>query len=831
MTAIQQRSLAGGELSSKLYARTDTVKYQTGARTVRNNIVLKEGGISNRAGLEFITPAKDPDDESVLIPFIFNDEQAYVLEFGDFYMRVVRNGVQLTVTGAAWSNVTAYVIGDVVSRLGVNYYCILAHTNQQPPNATYWYAMPANNIYEIPTPYAVAYLELLKYNQSLDVVTLTEQTYPIAELRRTGHTSWTITSVVFTPGQVAPTSPSNTGGGAGTAADWVITAVNSESFEESLQSTATTSAAAPTSGSPITVSWTAAAGAGEYNVYKKINGVYGFIGVAVGTSFIDNGIIADATDTPPTERNPFGSSGNYPATSTYVQQRRTFANTLNNQEKIWMSRSGKFNNFTYSSPQQDDDAITFSVPGRQYNEVRHIIDLEEMLIFTRGSIQVAKGDTSGTITPTEVNPRGKAYRGASIVTPVIVGTSIVYVQARGNVVRDLFGDLTVGYKETDLTIFSSHLFKGYTIVDMAYQENPNSIIWVIRQRNSTGERSLIGLTYVKEHEVWAWHRHDTDGEPRRLCVVPEGAEDKLYLIIKRTINGATKRYIERMYSREIEDGEVIDSVFLDSALTYDGRNTNPALTMTLSGGVTWSSDEELTLTASSSFFVIGDVGNEIHLTGPDGTLIRCVILDYTDVDTVIVKPQKNVPVSMRNVAMATWGKAVDQVSGLSHLEAKDVGIFADRFVVASPNNASHTIRTVSSAAVTLDRCYVVIHVGLPYISDLETLDIDTVNGETMIDKKKIIGKVVTYLEESRGLWYGSAPPTDDEDDPLENLLELKLRDMEGYDDAVDLLTGPADINIMSDWNSNGRVFIRQVDPLPATILSVTPVGMLPIRTG
>ena len=825
MSGIIQRSLSGGELAPALYSRADTAKYSTGLRTVRNFVIKKEGGADNRAGFKYVVSTKDSTKQAVLIPFIFNDDQTYVLEFGNQYIRFVRNGAQIAVSGlTAWSPVTAYVVGDLASRAGVNYYCILAHTNQQPPNATYWYAL-TGDIYEIPTPYLESDLETLKYNQSLDVVTLTHKSYAIRELRRTGHTAWTLVTVAMAPAQAAPTSPTNSGA-AGTTTQWVITAVNSETFEESLQSSSTGSSATPSSGSPITVYWAAASGAGEYNVYKLTNGVYGFIGVAVGLSFIDNGIEADATDTPPTARDPFVGADNYPAISAYIQQRLTFANTTNYPEKIWMGRSANFKNFTYSSPQQDDDAVTFSVPGRQYNEVRHIVDLEKMIVFTRGSIWTAEGDSAGIIRPGQVNPITRAYRGASIVTPVIVGTSIVYVQARGNVIRDLIGDAVEGFKDSDLTIFASHLFRGFTVIDMAYQENPNSVIWVILEDNVTDERSLIAMTYVKEHQVWAWHRHDTDGEFERLCVVPEGAEDALYAIIKRPINGTDLRYIERQYTREIAD--IIDSVFLDSAATYDGRNTG-STTMTLTGGVTWAYDEELTLTASASQFVVGDVGNQIFLYDTTGDLIRFTITGYTSATEVTGTPHKTVPASLQGVATAEWTDAVDSLSGLDHLEGKDVAVFADRFVVASPNNSAYTTVTVTGGAITLEKPYGVIHVGLPYISDLQTLDLENVNGETMIDKRKLIGKVVCMVENTRGLFVGQQPPDDDDVDPLQNLYEAKLRDAEGYDSAVDLMTGPVDVLIDASWNLGGRVFIRQVDPIPASILSITPVGMVPIK--
>lgn len=819
MTAIAQRSFTGGELAPALYGRVDTVKYATGLRICRNFIVKRSGGVSNRPGTEYICEVKDSTKRVKLIPFIFNDAQTYELEFGNLYMRVIRNGAQVTVSGVtAWSNVTAYVVGDLVSRLGVNYYCILAHTNQQPPNATYWYPL-TGSIYEIPTPYLEADLQDIHYIQSGDVVTLLHRTYPTKELARTGHTAWTLSTIPFVPAQAAPTSVTNSGA-AGSTTEWVVTAIASETFEESLASSSTGSSATPSSGSPITISWAATSGAQEYNVYKKSNGIYGFIGVAGGTSFIDNGISADTTDTPPTARNPFTGTDNYPATGTYIQQRLVLANTNNDPEKIWLGRSANFKNFTVSSPTQDDDAITFTVAGRQVNEVQNLVDVGKLLIFTTGGEWSAEGDSAGIITPAEINPRQNSYFGSNNIQPVLIGSTVLYVQNRGSIIRDITSDLVEGYKSSDLTIFSTHLFDGYSIENWAFQQIPNSVVLAVRD-----DGDLNALTYVREHQVFAWHRHDTDGIFENVSVVPEGMEDVPYYVVKRTINGTVKRYIERQYSRFISD--IVDAVFLDCALTYDGRNTG-STTMTLSGSG-WTHNDTLTLTASASFFVSGDIGNEIHLTGSDGTLIRFEITGYTSGTVVTGRPNKNVPVAMQATAMLTWGKAVDTLSNLSHLEGKDVGVFADGFVVASPNNSSYNTITVASAQITLERPYVVIHVGLPYLSDVETLDIDTINGETLSDKKKLINKVTVLLEESRGGFFGSQPPEDDDDDPLQGLYELKLRDAEDYDDPVELVTNNVDINIESGWNSNGRVFIRQVDPLPMTILGIVPTGLIPIR--
>jgi len=184
---------------------------------------------------------------------------------------------------------------------------------------------------------------------------------------------------------------------------------------------------------------------------------------------------------------------------------------------------------------------------------------------------------------------------------------------------------------------------------------------------------------------------------------------------------------------------------------------------------------------------------------------------------------------MRGVAIEDWSLAVSSVSGLWHLEGKDVSIFGDGFVVASPNNAAYDIVTVTNGSVSLGKHYGVVHVGLPFTSDLETLNIDTSQGETLADKNKLITEVTMFVQDTRGIWAGSRPPSDDDVDPLENLREVKVRNSEGYDDPVALRTGIMEVQINGGWNDNGRTFIRNVDPVPASILTIVPMGYLPFK--
>ena len=842
MSSVRQLSFAGGEISPALYGRVDLVKYATGVRTLRNFLVARHGGASNRPGTAFIGEVKDSTKVGRLVQWIFNADQTYVLVFGDQTLRFIRNGAYIQVSGvAAWNNGVNYVIGDLVVEGGINYYCILGHINQQPPNATYWHPL-TGAIYEIPTPYLAADLDDLGFVQSADVLTLTHQSYAPRELARTGHTAWTLTEITFAPSIAAPAGPA-VAGGTGAGKDWiyVITAVKDETFEESLPSASATrvNVGDPTAAAPNVVSWTAVAGAVEYNIYRQKavptattpDGIFGYLGTSSNTTFNDNNSVdPDFADTPPAARNPFSGAGNFPAVSGYFQQRQLYANTTNEPETVQASRSANFKNFTVSQPLQDDDALTFPIRGRYVNAVRHILDLGKLIILTSDGEWLIEGGADGILAPGEINPKQQSYYGSSTLPPIIVGGDALFVQARGSIVRDLAFELeSDSYRGNDLTIFSSHLVDAYTLVDWAYQQNRNSVVWIVRS-----DGVLLGLTYIKTHQIFAWHRHDTDGDIENVCVVPEGTEDRLYLLVKRTINGVTKRYIERMHTRLVSD--IIDAVFLDSSLTYDGRNTDVTKTMTLTGGVDWDQDETLTLTCSAAQFDNpGDVGNEIHLyiKDSDGAItdvVRCQITAVTSPTVASVKPHKTVPTTLRVTATDDWADAVDTVSGLSHLEAKQVSVFADGFVVASPNNAAYTVLTVAAGAITLERPYATIHVGLPYLSDLETLNIDTAQGETISDKAQLVTKATVFVESSRGLWVGGAPPEDDDDDPLEGLRELKIRNTEGYDKPIDLATETVEVKFDNTWNSHGRVFMRQVDPLPLSILTVVPAGFIPIRS-
>lgn len=794
MASVPQKSFAGGYLGPALQGRTDQQKYAVGLKRVENCTIQRFGGVQNRAGTNFITQTKS-DGYVSLKKFVFNTDQSFVLECGALYIRFYQLEQQVTLasTPAAYNGATAYIVGDLVNYGGFNYYAIAASTGAQPDiSPLSWYPL-TGTIYEIPTPYTADEVDDVQISQSADVVNFTHPNHPPYELKRFGTTLWTFTVKAFGPVILAPTGLTSSSPGAGFS--YVVTTVALNTLEESLPSAAVV-ATTQTS----TLTWVAAASALEYNIYKSLNGVYGFIGTAAGLTFTDATITPDTTDSPPSNNTPFAAPGDYPATSNYFQQRLFFARTDNDPEKVWASRAGQFNNYTTRSPLQDDDAISFTVVGRQVNEIRSLLDLGRLFIMSAGTEYQAEGDGSGTITPTTINLRQQGTRGTSKLPPVTIENSAIFVQARGSLVRDLrFNFDTDGYTGRDLTVFAPDLFTGYTITSFDYQENPDSILWFARD-----DGKMLGLTYMREQEVWAWHVHETDGIIESVCVIPEDGTDYLYLSAARTVNGTTKRCIERMVSRNFTS-IITDAIFMDSTQTYNGTNTG-STSLTLTGGVTWTYTEALTLTASVAQFTAGDVGNAYVLRlGTDS--VRVIITAYTDTQNVSVVPDETVAEALRSVATTDWTAQVDTLSGLDHLNGKTVAILGDGGVVAPV--------VVVAGSITLARPYGVIHVGLPYTSTIECLDLETIQGPTFSNRKIDVKQITLQVLDTLGLKFGP-----DED----HLVEWKGLINPIPNTAPAPYSGRVEQNIKGRWTEGGSVVIQQTDPLPMNILTI-------IRTG
>lgn len=356
-----QPSFAAGEVAPSLYARVDLDKYHQGAKLLRNFFIWPQGGASNRAGTMFVGRAKNSLNDVQLIPFQFNLLQAYVLEFGHQYMRVIMNGgyvLEPVFTISAITNANPGVIttsaphgynnGDQVyiddtqtaldSTPGRQYLVqnatsttfTLTDLDGNAINTTSYgaYSNGAGTvarIYTLVTPYQGSDVAGIKWTQSNDVLTLCHQGYPPMDLSRTEHWAWTLTQISFAPKISAPTGLSvnhNAGTNSPTGQEfwygYVVTAVSLSPPEQSFASAPVSVQAClldSDTGSENVISWTKQTAADLYYVYKanpqtgaiQSGAMYGYIGQTKSTKFTDTQIAPDFSQAPPTGLDPFNA--------------------------------------------------------------------------------------------------------------------------------------------------------------------------------------------------------------------------------------------------------------------------------------------------------------------------------------------------------------------------------------------------------------------------------------------------------------------------------------------------------------------------------------------
>ena len=817
-TRTFKQAFSGGEISPEMFGRIADQKFQQGAALVRNFIIKPQGPAQNRSGFAYVNEVKDSSKKTRLLSFTFSTVQTMIIEFGENYFRFHTQGQTLLYSnGTAWSNATAYTVGDIALQGGVNYYCTVAHTNQAPPNASYWYALPTNYIYEVPHSYLEAELFDVHYVQSADVMTIVHPNHPPAELRRLGATKWELKTINFGSPLPPPTGvtvatyiPSSTSTNSDTYEDhnYVITAIGSNLVEESNQSAIGLKAdgSTPTNnifvtGAKNTITWNAVTGATRYRVYKEQGGLFGFIGETDTTTLVDNNILTDFSITPPIHENDFVGTGNYPGAVSYFEQRRVFAGTNNAPQDIWMTKSGTESNMSFGLPIRDDDRIEFRVAAREANTIRHIVHLTKFIMLTGSAEWRVTSVNSDAITPSSISVKPQSYVGANNAQPVIVNNSLVYGAARGGHVRELgYNWQANGFITGDLSLRAPHLFDNLTILDMALAKAPIPVVWMV---SSNGK--LLGLTYVPAQQLGAWHQHDTDGTFESVACVSEADDDVTYCVIKRTINGATKRYIERMGTRLFKTQR--DNFFVDAGATYDGTNTDTNKTVTISGGTTYVKGQSVTITTNYNLFnappSTDDKDDAIVLVDGD-TFYRLTILSTTSQTVATAKLDKDLPVTLRNTPITTFEVARNVISGINFLEGKKISILAD--------GAVHPQKTVTSGSITLDRAASVVHLGLPYESDLETLPIALQIEAFGQGRVKNLNHVWLRVLESSGIFAGPS---------VDKLIEAKQRTTEPYGTPPNLKTEDIKIMVTPTWQDNGQIFVRQTDPLPLTIVGLT----------
>lgn len=253
----------------------------------------------------------------------------------------------------------------------------------------------------------------------------------------------------------------------------------------------------------------------------------------------------------------------WPACSAFYQNRLALAGSPAQPETVHLSRTDDYTNFLAGT--EDDAAISLPLVSRQSNTINAMVARKQLVAFTASGEFIIDAN-GGVMTPTTPTASEQESNGIGQVDPLAVaGNRVVFVAPQGNVVLDIGYNLADdSYSAKQLSIMAPHLFRNHSILDAAYQKAPESICWFVRD-----DGVLLGLTYLRDQEVWAWHRHDTDGDFLSVSCIRGETRNEVWAAVRRTIGGVDDVYIERL-AASVPTQDPADQNYLDSSLAYSG---------------------------------------------------------------------------------------------------------------------------------------------------------------------------------------------------------------------------------------------------------------------
>lgn len=929
MPRILQPSFSKGEIAPELEGRTDLASYFSAVRKAQNCFVHQYGGLSNRQGLRFVAPVGDKSARVRVIPFVFGSTDTHLLEFGDGYFRPLRQNANITespiaisgatqanpvviTTGAAHGLATGdeIIITDVVGmtelntkRFTVTFLTGTTFSLQDKYTganvdgtgyAAYSSGGNVNPIYQIDSPYGAADLQDMQFEQSFDVLYITASGHPRRRLERLGLTNWQFVDLDTQPATAAPTSFALTvNSGTGTVARYAVTAVNTDTEEESspalgvstdtitaisqtnpvrvtvtsgvsgletghevelsgivgmtelngiratvskvsatqfdLQGIDGTSFNAYVSGGSMTAAFEYAASSGatadntldwvgspnalRYIIYKELNGVFGFLAETQDTTFTDDGSIdPDTSDSLPIPRNPFLGEANFPSVIGSHQQRSILANTQNNSALIEFSQIGAFDNFNRSIPSKDNDAFSITIDSRGENaEIRHLVSIRNLVVFTNSSIKtVTSNDLAFTLK--NINIKGEDRFGSSKLRPLVVRKRILFQEENGERVHAAsFSFSADGLQTEDLTILSPHLFQNRKITEWAEVSWPEPIIHMVMD-----DGTALALTYNPEEQaqITGWAPWDTVGTFESVASVRANPTDKaksVYFVVNRTVNGVAQKFIEVLDDRSFTTSE--DCFFVDSGLSYDPAQAieavsiaNPAvITVT---GHNYSNDDIIDIDNCSFQTTQDKFGNVITNDNLSGRRFK---VKNSTANTFQLEPIDQPGVLVDSSAFPAYlggGQvrfAAQTLFGFEHLAGSTLVGLLDGNVVKD-------LVVNSDGTITLPERSSRAHIGVPYISEIQTLPFEQPSNGSISGLKKTPREVVIRVLRSRGMFIKETSSA--------KFAEWYQREFEKWGEPTKLFTGEFQINPVTTTRRNASLTIRQLDPLPLTILQI-----------
>ena len=735
-----QTNFTAGELTPKLAGQVDFKKYANGVETLENMTVFPQGGASRRYGTRYVGPVKDHTKTTRLIPFEFNTEQAYMLEFGDQYIRFYKdNGIitegnktisavtkanpaVVTATGHGYTNGDEVIITAIVGMTELNGKRFkvankttntfelqsLAGVNINSTNfTTYGSAGVSNKIYEIATTITEAMLYQIQYTQSADIMYIVHETISPQKLTRTGHSSWSIGNETFTNGP-----------------------------------------------------------------------------------FLDDGSTAAWS----------GSKG-YPRTVSFYEQRLVFGGSTAYPQTIWASQSSIYTDFDTGSAGAAD-AFIYTIAANKVNAIRWLAPARDLVVGTTGG-EFRVGKPAGEpLKPDNVNITQQTTYGGYTTEAIQIGNAILFVQKQRKKIREFsyqFKDDE--YAAPDMCILAEHI-TGTGITDIAYAQEPESIYWAVRD-----DGVLLGMTYKREEDVIAWHRHILGG------------------YISHSVNTSTS--LQTSTADSLNNGNVTISshgYVTGDAVVYDS-NGNTDIAGLVNGNTYYVFVKDAnTIEFARTYKQAIDrtinqigAGSGIHIFKNHAKVqsIATIPTDSTTQIWTIIKRTVNGSVVQYIEYLdptlntdSTLNGLINGVSGtltnLDHLEGESVQILVGDAVYPNQTivDGSLTITLPSTSG------YQNVEIGLGYISKIVTLKIEKpTEAGTSQNRPKRFNEIAVRLDKSVGVTInGDQIPFRTSSSPMgQNIEEF---------------TGDKRVT-NAGWDRNGQITIEQTQPLPMTVLGIT----------
>lgn len=771
-----QTNFAGGEISPKLQGRVDLQKYAASCKLIQNYICFPHGGVTKRSGTRHVAECKNSTSTKRLIPFVFSTTQAYMLEFGDDYIRFYRNEGQIYSSGST--------------------------------------------PYELASPYGQEYLDGLSFTQSADILYLTHPSFSPRKLTRTAHNAWTITELDHLDGPyfdvnttattIKPSASSGTGRTLTASADlWVSTDV----------------------GRLVRLKHGSTWG------YAKITAV---TNATVAVADIISNLDA-STVTTDWKLGAWSDTSGWPSCVTFYQDRLFFANTTTQPNTVWSSKSGDFENFASTATDGvvgDDAALVFTLATDQVNAIRWMFGGKQLQLGTSdGPFLMSSGSDNLALTPTNVTVNRESTDGVASMKPIGASKATVYTDRNLRRIRELAYKYEIdGYTSPDLTLIAEHITSGSTIKSMAYARSPDNLIWTLLE-----DGGLRCMTYEREQDVVAWHRH-----------IPGGTSGTCTITVTDYANIAAGAKLILTKS----DGTITTFTSATSATsgkfhTVTSNNQTATNLKTLI-----DADSDFTATVSSNVVTVKETArtgsDPLTITTGDATRLAVTSQDKALVKSIAVIPTADETedqlfmIVERTINGATKhyvefleevfdtnkgntvsdaffvdsgltysGSSANTVSGLEHLEGETVQVLV--------NGATHPNRTVSSGAISLSSSGTKIHVGLAYKAKLTTLDpeVATETGASQGKVRRIERATVRVVDTYNLKISAETIPLEELDFRDTSSLEaVPFREGSQSMDTVTLFTGDKRVLISHTPDRKFNLVIQHDQPQPCTVLII-----------